>query len=55
MHNLLLFLPLLALGLFFVLPWQGALPLYGIILIISVIGYWKGLQAQRQPPIMAGR
>jgi len=52
MHNLLLFLPLLALGLFFVLPWQGALPLYGLILIISMIGYWKGFQAQRQPPIM---
>jgi len=52
MHNLLLFLPLLALGLFFVLPWQGALPLYGLILIISMIGYWKGFQAQRQPLIM---
>ncbi len=52
MHNLLLFLPLLALGLFFVLPWQAALPLYGLILVISLIGYWKGFQAQRQPPIM---
>jgi membrane protein implicated in regulation of membrane protease activity len=52
MHNLLLFLPLLALGLFIVLPWQAALPLYGVILIISMIGYWKGFQSQRQPPIM---
>jgi membrane protein implicated in regulation of membrane protease activity len=52
MHHLLLFLPLLALGMFFVFPWQAALPLYGLILIISMIGYWKGLQAQRQPPIM---
>ena len=52
MHNLLLFMPLLALGLFIVLPWQAALPLYGLILIISMIGYWKGFQAQRQPLIM---
>jgi len=55
MHNFLLFLPLLALGLFFVLPWQAALPLYGLVLIVSLIGYWKALQAQRQPPIMGRR
>ena len=52
MHNLLLLLPLLALGLFVVFPWQAALPLYGFILIISIIGYWKAFQAQRQPPVM---
>ncbi len=55
MHNVLLFLPLLAIGLFFLLPWQAALPLYGLILIVSLIGYWKALQAQRQPPIMGRR
>jgi membrane protein implicated in regulation of membrane protease activity len=55
MHNLLLFLPLLALGLFFILPWQAALPLYVLILIVSIIGYWKALQAQRQPPVMGRR
>ena len=52
MHNLLLFLPLLALGLFFVFPWKAALPLYALILIISIIGYWKAFQAQHQPPVM---
>jgi membrane protein implicated in regulation of membrane protease activity len=55
MHILLLFLPLLALGLFFILPWQAALPLYGLLLVISIIGYWKGVQAQRQPPVMGRR
>ncbi len=54
MHHVLLFLPLLALGLFFILPWQAALPLYGLIRIVSLIGYWKALQAQRQPPVMGG-
>jgi membrane protein implicated in regulation of membrane protease activity len=52
MHHVLLFLPLLALILFFFLPWQVALPFYALILIGSIIGYWKALQAQRQPPIM---
>jgi len=32
-----------------------ALPLYGLILIGSLVGYWKGLQAQRQPPMMGTR
>jgi len=52
MHHVLLFLPLLALILFFFFPWQVALPFYALILIGSIIGYWKALQAQRQPPIM---
>jgi membrane protein implicated in regulation of membrane protease activity len=52
MHHVLLFLPLLAIGLFFFFSWQVALPLYVLILVISAIGYWKGVQAQRQPPIM---
>jgi len=55
MHHLLLFLPLLALILFFLLPWQVALPFYALILIGSIIGYWKALQAQRQPPVMGKR
>ncbi len=55
MHNVLLFLPLLALGLFFVFPWKAALPLYGLILIASMIGYWKAFQAQRLPPVMGKR
>ena len=52
MHHVLLFLPLLALILFFFFPWQVALPFYALILIGSIIGYWKALQAQRRPPIM---
>ncbi len=52
MHHLLLFLPILALLLFFVLPRQAALPLYGIILFGSLYGYWKALQALRQPRVM---
>jgi membrane-bound serine protease (ClpP class) len=52
MHHLLLFLPFLALGLFIILPWPLALPLYLFILIGSIVGYWKALQALRQPPVM---
>jgi membrane protein implicated in regulation of membrane protease activity len=55
MHHLLLFLPLLALILFYLLPWQVALPFYALILVGSIIGYWKALQAQRQPPVMGRR
>ena len=55
MHHLLLFLPFLALILFYLLPWQVALPFYALILVGSIIGYWKALQAQRQPPVMGRR
>jgi membrane protein implicated in regulation of membrane protease activity len=55
MHHLLLFLPVLALILFYLLPWPIALPFYALILVCSIIGYWKALQAQRQPPAMGRR
>jgi len=55
MHHLLLFLPLLALILFYFLPWPVALPFYALILAGSIIAYWKALQAQRQPPVMGRR
>jgi membrane protein implicated in regulation of membrane protease activity len=55
MHHLLLFLPFLALGLFIILPWPLALSLYLFILIGSIVGYWKALQALRQPPVMGRR
>jgi membrane protein implicated in regulation of membrane protease activity len=55
MHHLLLFLPLLALILFYLLPWQVASPFYALILVGSIIGYWKALQAQRQPPVMGSK
>jgi membrane protein implicated in regulation of membrane protease activity len=51
-HHLLLLMPLLALGLFFLFPWPVALPLYGFLAVGSLIGYRKGIQAQRWPPVM---
>ena len=52
MYHVLLFLPVLALLLFFVLPRQAAIPLYGIILLGSLYAYWKALKALRQPRVM---
>ena len=49
MHTLILFLPLLALGLFLILPWQIALTLYIPILVGSIIAFRKVLAAQRRP------
>ena len=49
MHHLLLLLPLLALGLFFVWPWQLAIVVFVPVAIISLVGYWKVLQATRRP------
>jgi membrane protein implicated in regulation of membrane protease activity len=53
LHNLILFLPLLALGLFFVFRWQIALILYIPILLGSLAGFLKVLHAQRQPRMTA--
>ena len=50
MHHLLLLLPLLALILFFVLPWPIALLLYLPILGASLWAYSKAWQALQQPP-----
>ena len=55
MHHLLLFLPLLALGLFFVLPWQLALALYVPIAIGSLVAYRKAWQAQSRPQVTGKR
>jgi membrane protein implicated in regulation of membrane protease activity len=49
LHHLILLLPILALGLFFVLTWQIALILYVPILLGSIAVFLKVLQAQRQP------
>ncbi len=46
----LLLMPLIALLLFLFLPWPYALALYIPIAGVSLLGYWKMLQAQRQPP-----
>ncbi len=55
MHHLILFLPILALALFFWLPWQIALAIYLPVLVGSILGYWKALQALRQPPVTGRR
>ncbi len=49
MHHLILLLPILTLGLFFVFRWQIALILYLPILLGSVAVFLKVLHAQRQP------
>jgi membrane protein implicated in regulation of membrane protease activity len=51
MHHLSFLLPLLALLLFLFLPWQLALLVYVPIVLVSVVGFWKGLQALRRPPV----
>ncbi|MCB9419897.1 MAG: NfeD family protein [Ardenticatenaceae bacterium] len=50
MHHLLLLLPLLALVLFFILPWPLALLIYLPILGVSLWAYWKAWQALQRPP-----
>lgn len=50
MHHALLLMPLIALLLFLILPWPYALALYIPIAGVSLLGYWKALQAQRRPP-----
>lgn len=45
--HLLLGMPLIALGLFIFLPWQAALPVYGIVAFVSLVIWAKGLQALR--------
>ncbi len=48
-------MPLIALLLFLLLPWPYALALYIPIVSVSLLGYWKMLQAQRQPPLIGER
>ena len=52
MHHLLLILPLLGLILFVFLLWQVALPLYMVMLVVSLGIYWKIIQAQRRRPVI---
>jgi membrane-bound serine protease (ClpP class) len=55
MHHLLLVLPLLGLILFVFLLWQVALPLYMVMLVVSLGIYWKIIQAQRRRPVTGKR
>ncbi len=51
MHHVLMLMPPLALVLFLVLPWPYALAAYVLIVSVSLLGYWKVLQALRRPPV----
>jgi membrane protein implicated in regulation of membrane protease activity len=55
MHHAFLFVPLIALILFLLLPWPYALALYIPIAGVSLLGYWKALQALRRPPLIGER
>lgn len=48
-HHLLVLLPVIALALFFVLPWPVALPTYGAVAVASAVIFAAGLRALRQP------
>lgn len=52
--HLLLMSPLIGLGLFLILPWPVALPLYLIIVALSFLLYAKIMQSMRRP-VMTGR
>jgi membrane-bound serine protease (ClpP class) len=55
MHHLLLLVVLLGWILFLFLSWQVALPLYLIAVIISLVIYWKIIQAQRKTSVIGKR
>ncbi|MBI1742729.1 NfeD family protein [Candidatus Acetothermia bacterium] len=42
-------MPLIGLGVFAILPWSQALPIYLVITVLSLFLYWKILQAMRAP------
>ncbi len=47
--HLLLLSPVIGLGLFLIFPWTTALPLYLVILALSLFLYVKIMQSMRQP------
>jgi membrane-bound serine protease (ClpP class) len=51
MHHVLMAMPLLALVLFFFLPWPLALAFYIPTVAISMFAYWKVLQAMFKLPV----
>lgn len=52
--HLFLLSPAIGLGLFFILPWTLALPLYLVVLALSLALYRKIMQSMHQP-VMTGR
>ena len=55
MRRLLLFLPLLVLGPFFVWPWQPAPAPYVPVMIWYLVAYWKASQVQSRSPVTGKR
>jgi membrane-bound serine protease (ClpP class) len=47
--HVLLMSPVIGLGLFLILPWPVALPLYLVIVVLSLFLYAKVMQSMRQP------
>jgi membrane-bound serine protease (ClpP class) len=47
--HVLLMSPVIGLGLFLILPWPVALPLYLVIVALSLFLYGKVMQSMRQP------
>ncbi len=54
MCHLILLLPVFGLGLFVVLPFEAALPLYGIVFVLSAFLYLVIVRAMRLP-VQTGR
>ncbi len=52
--HLLLFMPLIGLGLFIIFPFGVALPTYAIVSVTSLFIYYKVIRAMRQP-VQSGR
>ncbi len=49
MCHVLLLLPLVALPVFWIVPFAVALPVYGAVLALSAVIYWYAIQAMRRP------
>ena len=52
MCHLILFAPLLALPLFWLLPLNLALSIYGIVVGLTAVIAWPAVVAMRRPPVM---
>lgn len=51
MCHLLLFMPILSIPIFWIAPLNVAIPIYLVIVLISIALYWLVIQSQRKIPI----
>ena len=51
MCHLILFAPVLALPVFWLLPWNIALPIYGVVLVLTALVAWPVVGALRRPQL----